>query len=434
MDKNDSKNSPRGTKQAPDLGRRVAERYEVLSLLGRGGMGHVYLAKDLFLGNEVALKVLKPGLSDDEKYQARFFREVEITKKIEHKNVVRTFDMGQDITTGSLYFSMEHVPGESLAKILEQGPFDVSKIPALTIEICEGLQAIHNQGVVHRDLKPENVIIGESFSAKITDFGVARVENSDVTAHDEILGSVCYVAPEVWAAKNITPKVDLYSLGVILYELCTGCVPFESESHPEMMRLHLEGEPRAPIALNASIDTWLSKLVLWLLKKSPEERPTDANEVIEFVEMYMAQKAEDLSNLVGGKSNLFIKGEKKTVLSVDDDPQVRNLVKAILENANYEVISASNAAEALAMLAEDQMVKKLCCAVLDVQMLDMSGYELLESLKAQPKTVDLPVLMLTSLSSSEDMFEGYNQGVDYFVSKPFTADQLLHGVKLVTTR
>lgn len=270
---------------APELfpiGHQVAGRYEIERHLGQGGMGTVYLAKDLVLGEErIALKILHPEHAIDSRQTQRFLREVQLMRKINHRSVVRTFDVGVEGTL--IYFTMEYIDGISLEKLIADHQFPKKSQTNLIIQICDGLEAIHKANIIHRDLKPENIIVLQDGSIKITDFGIARPERSTLTAHNEIIGSAIYIAPEVWLGNELTPSLDLYSLGIILYELNTGEVPFDCDETSALMRMHLDQEPRPPKELNPTIPSWINKLILRLLAKSPKDRPRSAKEIIDYV-------------------------------------------------------------------------------------------------------------------------------------------------------
>lgn len=260
----------------------IALRYTIVRQLGSGGMGAVYLAEDALLnGDHVAIKVLHTSHLEDQNQVARFLREVQLMRRVQHRNVVRTFDVGGDGTL--IYFTMEYVEGKQLDQLLGPTGLEIARTPHFIIQMCEALEAIHNAGIMHRDLKPGNVLVENGDRIRITDFGVARPEVSDITKHNEIIGSVCYMAPEVWLGKKLTPSIDLYSLGVICYELATGRVPFDADTPASLMRLHLDSAVVPPKNLNDAVPHWLNKLTVRLLAKTPEERPRDAREVADFV-------------------------------------------------------------------------------------------------------------------------------------------------------
>ncbi|HMO18874.1 MAG TPA: serine/threonine-protein kinase [Oligoflexia bacterium] len=260
--------------------------YDVIDLIGSGGMGNVYLARSNLLGGaEVAIKVLHPEFFSEQNLRARFLREADLLRKVNHQGVVQFYDAR---TVGGLaLYVMELVEGESLEQILKEGSFPLEKVPELLLGICEALQAVHLVGIIHRDLKPANILLTVDGLVKITDFGIARPERSQLTHHNEIVGSVCYIAPEIWIGEEPTISVDLYSLGVLLYELLTGEVPFDGSSPGDLMRKHLQSQVIAPKDKNENVPAYLNRLTLALLAKSRLERPKDALSVIELIKKGM---------------------------------------------------------------------------------------------------------------------------------------------------
>ncbi len=273
---------------APDplaLGTVIADRYTVEQHIGTGGMASVYLVTDQAQEQKrVALKILHRQFAEDPIYVQRFQREVNLMRKVADKNVAQTYETGED--QGQIFFTMEYVPSESLEKIMDSRSLTERQAAQLTIEVCKGLQAIHRQGIMHRDLKPANILVMEDGAVKIVDFGVARERHSKLTTKSQKVGSVCYMAPEIWLGKTLTPSVDFYSLGVVLYELATGVVPFEHEWPGEVMRQHIEEPVRPPAELNRGLPNWLNELIMRLLSKSPRGRPKSAEEIIVFVKLY----------------------------------------------------------------------------------------------------------------------------------------------------
>jgi serine/threonine protein kinase len=275
----------KGVKKAEDadlerVSRLLASTYEVIGLIGSGGMGNVYFARSHELsGQEVAVKVLHPEFANDPTLRARFLREAELLKKVTHPGVVTFYDAKTE--NGIAYYAMECITGRTLEDYIKKDKFPGEKIPDLIIKICEALHAVHSVGIIHRDLKPANIMITDSFDIKLTDFGIARPENSQLTHHNEIVGSVCYIPPEIWIGEDPTLSVDLYSLGVVMYELFTGKVPFDGSSPGDLMRKHLQTLPVPPRDLNPKTPLYLNRLTLSLLSKSKFDRPKDALAVIE---------------------------------------------------------------------------------------------------------------------------------------------------------
>lgn len=257
----------------------VAQRYAIDRYLGGGGMGNVYLARDNLLnGNLVAIKVLHKEFARDELIKKRFLQEVQLMHLVNHPNVVRTFDVGAD--TDVIFFTMEYVRGIPLDRFKRSVKIDYTVLENLIIQICEGLDAIHRAEIVHRDLKPANILISEDNLVKIADFGVARPNSSNMTQHREIIGSLDYMAPEIWQGLPLSSAVDFYSLGVILFQLVTGSLPFLSDEPATLMWMHCNSEPESLTVLRPDAPLWLDELVFDLLAKHPEARPSSASEII----------------------------------------------------------------------------------------------------------------------------------------------------------
>lgn len=271
-----------------EKGAIIADRYDVVRLIGSGGMASVYLAKDLQLeGQKIAMKILHKQFADDKVYVQRFLREVQLMQKVDHPNVVKTFDIGTDESL--IYFTMEYVQGESLETIMDSYTFDELQVAQLCREICNGLEAIHEAGIIHRDLKPANILLMEDNTIKVTDFGVARERYSRLTAKTQKVGSICYMAPEIWLGKTPTSSVDFYSLGVLLYEVATGKLPFEHDWPGEVMHKHIEELPQNPSDINPRVPAWLDQLIMRLLSKLPKDRPESAEKVRVFLRLYAPQ-------------------------------------------------------------------------------------------------------------------------------------------------
>lgn len=263
-----------------------AGRYKIVRVLGSGGMGTVYLANDTVLGGEeVALKILHLDRVADESHVQRFLREVQLTRRVTHPNVVRTFELGQ--VGEKLFFTMEVVHGTTLKEYAKKQSIDPHSVARLLAEISKGLHAIHEQGVIHRDLKLSNVMVAENGAVKIADFGVARPEVSDLTCTDEIVGSATHMSPEVWKGNPVSPATDLYSLGIMAYELLTHRLPFEAQSCHEMMWKHINATPTPPIEYAPEIPIWLDHIVVRLLAKEPTNRFNTAYALAEEIAFHL---------------------------------------------------------------------------------------------------------------------------------------------------
>lgn len=266
-----------------------SENYNIIRLLGTGGMGNVYLGKSLNLqGREVAIKVLHPEFTTDETLLARFIREAELLKQVRHPRIVEVIEAS--VINGVTFYVMEFVSGISLEKKLKEKDFPIQNVPSIALKILDALNAIHTVGIIHRDLKPGNIMITEEGDIKLTDFGIARPENSQLTHHNEIVGSVCYIPPEIWIGEEPTAQVDLYSLGVVLYELATGSVPFDGSSPGDLMRKHLQVLPEDPSKLNPALPFYLGKIIMKLLAKKRGDRPASALDVSEMIKANLAER------------------------------------------------------------------------------------------------------------------------------------------------
>jgi serine/threonine-protein kinase len=255
-------------------GAMLAGRYRIVGLLGRGGMGDVYRADDLRLGQTVALKFLPEAFAQDPGRLQRFLGEVRIARQVTHPNVCRVYDVGE--TDGQHYLSMEYVDGEDLGSLLRRiGRLPEDKAVQLARQICAGLAAAHDQGILHRDLKPANVMIDGRGRARLTDFGLAGL--AEGFAGGEVrAGTPAYMAPEQLAGKSVSIKSDLYSLGLVLYELFTGKQAFSAGSTAELMQLQQETSPPSPASHVSGLDPAVERVILRCLEREPTARPASA--------------------------------------------------------------------------------------------------------------------------------------------------------------
>ena len=255
----------------------VAGRYRIVAILGRGGMGEVYRAEDLKLSQVVAIKFLPEALSRDAGALARFHSEVRIARQVSHPNVCRVFDIGD--VEGIPFLTMEYVDGEDLASLVRRiGRLPQDKASEISRQICAGLAAAHERGVVHRDLKPANLMLDGAGKIRITDFGLAGIAAS-IQGAEVRAGTPAYMAPEQLAGKEVTPKSDLYSLGLVMYEVLTGKRAFEAATLPELLQAREAGTLTSPSTLVRDLDPLLERVILRCLEKDPSKRPASALQV-----------------------------------------------------------------------------------------------------------------------------------------------------------
>jgi serine/threonine protein kinase len=270
----------RTTGEAPDTprygaGEMLADRYRIVRLLGRGGMGEVYLVHDVRLDHQVALKFLPPALAADSRRLAQFHNEVRLARRVSHPNVCRVYDIGE--VTGGLFLSMEYVEGEDLAAALRRvGSYPEQDAVELTRQICAGLGAAHDQGVLHRDLKPANIMINRAGRAQVMDFGLAVAGQADHVAE----GTPAYMAPEQLLGKEVTVRSDLYALGLVMYELFTGQRAFDADTPlDELVALRSSASIAAPTTIVRTLNAELGRAILACLDPDPSKRPASAHAV-----------------------------------------------------------------------------------------------------------------------------------------------------------
>jgi serine/threonine-protein kinase len=261
----------------------VDGRYKVLTRLGSGGMADVYCAEDQQLGRKVALKLLHRRFAEDAEFVERFRREASAAARLQHPNVVGVYDRGE--WDGTSYIAMEYLPGRSLKDVIRQeAPLDPVRAVDLTVQILKAARFAHRHGIVHRDLKPHNVMVDDEDRVKVTDFGIARAGASDMTETGSIMGTAQYLSPEQAQGHAVSQSSDLYAVGVILFELLTGHVPFDAESAVTIALKHVSEAPPAPSMFDPSVPPALEAVVLWALEKDPAQRPVDADAFIQALE------------------------------------------------------------------------------------------------------------------------------------------------------
>jgi eukaryotic-like serine/threonine-protein kinase len=262
------------------IGHQIGGRYRIIQRLGGGGMGVVYQAEDMLLGRDVAIKVLRTHLAEDESFRHRFEREGRSAAGLSHPNIVQVYDVGET-PEGVPYLVMEYVSGPTLEKILrERGALPEREAVDIAAQVAAALAEAHRRGVVHRDIKPLNILVRPDGTVKVADFGIARAQSGATLVNTgTIVGSAHYVSPEQARGGYVDEKTDVYSLGVVLYEMLTGRTPFQGDTAVAVALKHLQEEVPAPSAL-ANVSRRLESVVLRALEKDPARRYPSANAIL----------------------------------------------------------------------------------------------------------------------------------------------------------
>ena len=276
----------------------LAGRYEILQLLGRGGMGAVYKARDTELDRVVALKLIRPELARNPEILRRFKQELILARQVTHKNVIRIFDLGQ--SDGIKFITMDFVEGRDLRQLLlERGKFPAEQAARIMLQICRALEAAHTEHVIHRDLKPQNIMLDSGGRVYVMDFGIARSAHlPGMTQTGALIGTPEYMSPEQARGENLTERSDLFSLGVILYELLTGKSPYPADAPLATLWKRLQEKPKSPVDLDPTVPRPLSDVVMKALELEPENRFASAREMAHQLEIWLGPSA--------GSSTIFL--------------------------------------------------------------------------------------------------------------------------------
>ena len=285
-----------------EAGTVLAGRYEILELLGRGGMGAVYKAQDAELNRVVALKLIRPELAKNPEILQRFKQELILARQITHKNVIRIFDLGQ--SEGIKFITMDFVEGQDLRRLLlEAGKFPPEQAARIMLQICRALEAAHSEGVIHRDLKPQNIMLDRGGRVYVMDFGIARSAYlPGMTQTGALIGTPEYMSPEQARGEKLTERSDLFSLGVIFYELLTGRSPYPADAPLGTLWKRLQEKPKPPAEVDAAVPKPLSDIVMSALEIEPEKRLSSAREMAQQLEIWLGPSA--------GSSTIFLPAPK----------------------------------------------------------------------------------------------------------------------------
>lgn len=253
-------------------GQKINDRYKIIKTIGEGGMANVYLAEDEILNRQVAVKVLRGDLAEDEKFVRRFQREAISASSLNHPNIVEVYDVGED--NGDYFIVMEYINGKTLKNLIKKrGSLSLSEVIDIMLQLTSGISCAHKSLIIHRDIKPQNVMILEDGKVKITDFGIATALNSvEMTQTNSVMGSVHYLPPEQASGKATTVKSDIYSLGILMYELLVGTIPFKGENAVEIAMKQLKEELPSVVKKNPEIPQSVENILMKACAKNPNNR------------------------------------------------------------------------------------------------------------------------------------------------------------------
>jgi serine/threonine-protein kinase len=303
-------------------GRLLNNRYQLLERIGSGGMADVYRARDLMLERTVAIKVLHETYSEDAALQNRFKMEARAAANLSHPNIVTVHDFGFD--NGQLFIVMEHIPGRDLKTILHtRGRYSVEEAIPLIVQACAGIGYAHRAGLVHCDVKPHNMIVTPDGRLKVTDFGIARALSTIMPDEraDVVWGSPQYFSPEQAVGEAPSPSSDVYSLGVVLYEVLTGALPFTAPSSEELARLHLEQPPIPPSEYIPEIPSALEQIILKILSKEPAARYRTADQLGRVL-LRFGTRRETASNPVLNRTPEISTAPHKATAALPSKPRI----------------------------------------------------------------------------------------------------------------
>ena len=308
-------------------GQKINDRYQIIKSIGEGGMANVYLAYDTILDRNVAIKVLRGDLATDEKFVKRFQREALSASSLTHPNIVDVYDVGED--SGNFYIVMEYIEGKQLKQLIKKrGKLLVSEVVDIMTQVCEGLAVAHDSYIIHRDIKPQNIMILDSGLIKITDFGIAMaLNNTQLTQTNSVMGSVHYLPPEQASGKGATIQSDIYSMGIMMYELLTGKLPFRGENAVEIALKQLK-EPLPDIQEEVDVPNSIVNILKRCTAKNPKNRYKDAREMLNDIKTALDESREEEPIIeykypedlkVKTKENLEEPDEKIVTKEVDEE-------------------------------------------------------------------------------------------------------------------
>lgn len=317
-----------------EIGSFLSDRYEILSKVGAGGMSDVYKAKDHILSRFVAIKVLKQEFSEDSSFVTKFRAEAQSAAGLEHPNIVNIYDVGSE--NGLYYIVMEYVEGITLKTYIEKkGQLSFKESASIAIQVARGIEAAHNKNIIHRDIKPQNIIISTDGKVKVTDFGIAKATSSNTISSD-VMGSVHYASPEQARNGFVDGRSDIYSLGIVMFEMVTGRVPFDGDTTVAVALQHLQEEIAKPSIYAPDLPISFEKIILKCTQKTPDRRYQTIEELLTDIRRSLAHPDEDFVTIAP-----LVDGGKTKVISPEELDKIKE-GRGVAENLNDDDTDADN--------------------------------------------------------------------------------------------
>lgn len=320
-----------------EIGSFLSDRYEILSKVGAGGMSDVYKAKDHILSRFVAIKVLKQEFSEDSSFVTKFRAEAQSAAGLEHPNIVNIYDVGSE--NGLYYIVMEYVEGITLKTYIEKkGQLSFKESASIAIQVARGIEAAHNKNIIHRDIKPQNIIISTDGKVKVTDFGIAKATSSNTISSD-VMGSVHYASPEQARNGFVDGRSDIYSLGIVMFEMVTGRVPFDGDTTVAVALQHLQEEIARPSIYAPDLPISFEKIILKCTQKTPDRRYQTIEELLTDIRRSLAHPDEDFVTIAP-----LVDGGKTKVISQEELDKIKE-GRGVAEDLNDDDTDADNGDE-----------------------------------------------------------------------------------------
>lgn len=374
-------------------GQLINDRYEIEKLIGEGGMANVYLAKDTILDRKVAVKVLRGDLAGDEKFVRRFQREALSASSLSHPNIVEIYDVGED--EGNFYIVMEYIDGKTLKQLIKKrGVLSLPETMDIMLQLLDALATAHDSYIIHRDIKPQNIMIKESGLVKITDFGIAMALNSaQLTQTNSVMGSVHYLPPEQASGKGSTIRSDIYSLGILMFEMLTGKVPFKGDSAVEIALKHMKEPLPSVREINPVVPQSVENIILKAAAKNPKNRYRDVREMADDIKTCLDEDRENEERIVfkypetdfSDTKTTNLKEEKKSI------KEEKPVVKQITEDDKIE--------------RSNKKKQKLLISIISIVILAFIMVIIVIPKLTESKDVKVPDVYGMEISKAEDMLK-----------------------------